>query len=396
MSETGTRQSNIRRRVHALLDPGDAEEEPLGRWVDGILVALILANVAAVVLESVGHLNTRYHAAFAAFDTFSIAVFTVEYVARVWTVVERHSIQFRQPVMGRLRYMLTPMALVDLLAILPAYLIFLFDVDLRFLRVIRLIRLLKLTRYSPALETVVVVLVQSRRQLGAAAVIMAVLLVLGGGVAHLLEHEAQPEAFGTIPDAMWWAIATLTTVGFGDVTPVTPAGKVFGAVLMVLGVGMYALPTGILATGFAREFRKRDFNVTWRLVAGVPLFGRLEAMDIADISALLHSKVVPVRYTIVRRGESAEAMYFIISGEVEVDIGMHPRRLGPGDHFGEIALLKRTQRTATVTAITECQLMSLEVADLDRLLREHPKIHDELTRIMEIRLAELEAAGMTP
>ena len=233
---------------------------------------------------------------------------------------------------------------------------------------------------------------QQRRSLGAALLIMVMLLVFAASVVFLLENEAQPGAFASIPHAMWWALATLTTVGYGDVAPVTALGKVFGGLIMILGVAMFALPTGILASGFAQELRKRDFVVTWQLVARIPLFARLDAAAIAEIANLLQPRVMPPNYTIVRRGELADALFVIDSREVEVDVHPVPQRLSSGDFFGEIALLTESKRTATVSTITECRLLVLDVGDFRALLHANPGLHETLTGVMEERLAQLEVA----
>jgi voltage-gated potassium channel len=383
----------LRARLYDILEKHDSDS-PWSPMVDAFLVALILVNVTAVILESVKSLHDVYQDYFFAFEAFSVAIFTAEYVIRVWIVPEDpHETPFG-PYMSRIRYMTSPMAIIDLLAILPFYLLFFFTLDLRFLRVFRLLRLLKLTRYSPALATVAKVLAAQRRSLMAALMIMMTLLVFGGSVAYLLEHKAQPDAFGSIPDAIWWAMATLTTVGFGDVTPVTPAGKVFGGLLMICGVGMYALPAGILATGFAQEFRKHDFRVTWSMVARVPIFAGVDAGVIAEIVDRLIPLVVPARHVIVRRGEVSDAMYFIANGDVEVDlIHSPPRHLSDGDFFGEIGVLMDRKRTATVTAINETRLMVLEAADLKGLVDEHPVLEHNLSKVLNERLHELEEIG---
>ena len=145
------------------------------------------------------------------------------------------------------------------------------------------------------------------------------------------DFKAQPEAFGSIPQAMWWGLATLTTVGYGDVTPISVAGKLFGGLIMVLGIGMFALPAGILATAFGTEIRKREFVVTWNMVASVPLFSQLNALRISEIVALLEMKVMPPRSTIVAKGDKADAMYFISVGEALVDVEPEPQPLKAGE-----------------------------------------------------------------
>ncbi|MAE44493.1 MAG: cyclic nucleotide-binding protein [Magnetovibrio sp.] len=373
-------------------EPGDWE----GRWFDRFMVVLILANVFAVILETVEELALAHGAFFLGFEVFSVTIFTIEYLSRLWVCTENKiAATGGHPIIVRLKYALTPGALIDLVAFLPFYLSMFLTIDLRFMRIFRLMRLLKLTRYSPALESFATVIRSESRTLGAAVLVMAILLVFAASFVYLLEKKTQPEAFASIPHSMWWALATLTTVGYGDVTPATLGGKLFGAVIMILGIGMFALPTGILATGFSREIRKREFILTWRLVAGTPLFSHLDALRIAEIANLLHPKKVPPGYTIVKQGKAAHSMYFIVSGEVEVEVPPQPRRLAGGGFFGEIALLTESKRTATVTAVTECQLLILEVVDFRQLLDVSPELHDLLTEAMKDRLAQLRAAGQT-
>ncbi|MDP6805202.1 MAG: cyclic nucleotide-gated ion channel [Rhodospirillales bacterium] len=379
----------IKTRIYGIIESPEPNNR-LGLWFDRFMTLLIVTNVTAVMLETMEAVSRVAGPFLTAFEIFSVVVFTFEYTARIWVCTEDRTAGHGSPAATRIRHMLTPMALIDLIAILPFYLSFFLTLDLRFMRVFRLLRLLKLSRYSPALETVGVVFHTQRRPLAAGLLIMLVTLVFASSIVYLLEREAQPEAFTSIPHAMWWGLATLTTVGYGDVTPVTGFGKLFGALIMILGIAMFALPTGILATGFANEFRKREFVVTWRLVASVPLFAKLDALRIAEVAGLLHAKIVPPRYTVVRRGEATDAMYFIVSGEVDVELAQAPIRLGTGDFFGEIALLKESQRTATVIAVTECQLLTLEAADFRRLLAANPELGEALENTMRDRLAHIE------
>ncbi|MFN3261927.1 MAG: ion transporter [Pikeienuella sp.] len=244
----------IRRRCYELLEPRHGERA--GRIVDVFLICLILVNVLAVVVETVPSIYRDHEASFAAFEAVSIAIFTAEYALRLWSSVEAPGAE-GPPWRARLRWMRTPGALIDLLVIAPFYLLFFLGADLRALRVVRLLRIFKLSRYSPAFTMIVHVL---HREAGAFLVsfaILFVLLVLTATGAYLVEREAQPDAFGSIPAAMWWAIATLTTVGYGDVTPVTAAGKVFGGFVTAIGIGIAALPAGILAGGITAEMAAR-------------------------------------------------------------------------------------------------------------------------------------------
>jgi voltage-gated potassium channel len=284
-----------------------------------------------------------------------------------------------------LRYCVSPLGIIDLVAILPFYIDLFLVADPDWLRVVRLLRLLKLARHTPGLSLFVAVIRAEIRPLLAAFLVMAVLLVVESGVMFIIERHAQPKTFASIPHTMWWAIVTMATVGYGDISPITPMGKIFGGIVMIVGIAMFAVPAGILATGFATEIRKRDFVVTWHTVARMPLFAGLEASRIAEIAGLLKRQIVPPYYAIVRRGEPADVMFFIVSGEVEVDVQPYPVRLGRGQYFGEIALLRDTVRTATVTAVTECQLLALDVADFRRLLEAHPELKAAITQVAERR-----------
>jgi voltage-gated potassium channel len=179
----------------------------------------------------------------------------VEYLARVWCSVEDP--RFGRAITGRLRYMLTPLALIDLLAIAPFYLGMFVSLDARILRALRLLRVFKLSRHLRVMDVLLTVLRNEAATLASAILIMLVLVLLAATGIHLLEHENQPQAFGSIPQAMWWSAATLTTVGYGDVVPLSPWGRFFGAVITILGVGMAALPAGIIASGFTAEINRR-------------------------------------------------------------------------------------------------------------------------------------------
>jgi len=358
---------SLRSRLNAMLQ-GTGDQQKIGQVIDIFLIVLITAAVLAVVLETVSSLAQEYAVAFQRFEIFSVIIFSVEYLARLWTCVERTDEQYSHPIKGRLRYMFSPMALIDLVAILPFYLSFFISLDLRFIRVFRLLRLLKLTRYSAALSLVWSVFYTERRPLGAAGMVMAVLLVFASSFVYLAERNAQPEAFGSIPAAMWWGVATLTTVGYGDVTPITPLGKFLGAIVTILGVGMFAMPAGILASGFAQALRSRDFVISWSMVASVPIFSRLDAARIGEIVELLRPQLAVPGEIIIHKDAPADCMYFISSGEVSVEMPDGQISLHAGDFFGELALIDHSSRTATVVASTTCQLLLLEEAELENLV----------------------------
>ena len=249
----------MRRRIYTVLTVA-TDGDSLSRTFDRFLLVLILLNAAAVVAASVQSLGSQYALLFRGFEIFSVAIFSVEYVLRVWTCVEDP--RYSHPIKGRMRYILTPLAFIDLLAILPFYLSFI-TTDLRILRILRIFRLLrmaKIARYSQTLQIFGRVLVATRTQLLLTLILMAVLLLLSSSLMYAVEQQAQPEAFSSIPAAMWWAIATLTTVGYGDIYPVTAWGKFLAALISIFGIGMFALPTGVLGAAFLEEIRhsKKD------------------------------------------------------------------------------------------------------------------------------------------
>ena len=264
-------RTGLRRRVYFILDAAHAAG-PLGLAYEAALIALIIANVFAVVLESVPSIRSQWQGAFDGFEAVSVVLFSLEYLARLWSAPEDPRFA-GSTVLGRLRYALQPLMLVDFLAIAPSYIAFFVPfVDLRMLRLFRLLRLLKIARYSPALATFAHVIVSERRALIGTLLLLLCVMCFSAEAMYLAEGRVQPRLFGTIPDAMWWAITTLTTVGYGDAIPVTPLGKLIAGTTMILGLGLFALPVGIVATGFVNEIRRRDFIVTWQLVAAI---GRL-------------------------------------------------------------------------------------------------------------------------
>ncbi len=221
---------------------------------------LISVSVIAVILESIPAIEAAYADFFYWIEVLTVAVFTVEYFLRVWCSVEDDKYANSQigPIEARLRFVFSPYAIIDLLAILPFYLLmggFFSDVDFRFLRSVRLLRILKLSRYSYAFEMLLTTCRENARPLLAAFFVLVTVMLLAASGMYFFERHAQPVAFGSIPDAMWWAVSTLTTVGYGDVTPITAGGKLFGAFITVIGIGMVALPTGILASGYSAQAR---------------------------------------------------------------------------------------------------------------------------------------------
>jgi voltage-gated potassium channel len=256
-----TRVGSLKAAIYRVI-----EEPPDGyrpaHYFNIFMTVLIVANVIAVILETVKPIEVEYANIFLAIDIISIAIFTVEYFLRLWVCTLHPA--FRDPVSGRIRFAVTPLAIIDLLAFLPFYIPFIIPFDLRFIRILRLfrlIRVLKLGRYSDAMKLFHRVVDKTKEEMLLALSILCIVLVIVSSLMYFAEHEIQPDKFGSIPQSMWWAIVTLATVGYGDAYPVTMAGKIIGGLAVVTGIAIFALPTAILSAGFIEEIQDRKVVV---------------------------------------------------------------------------------------------------------------------------------------
>jgi voltage-gated potassium channel len=389
------RFKDLRRRVYHVLEQGPVGDR-VSKSVDRFLVILILINLIAVALESIPEYEARYGAAFAAIELFSLLVFTLEYALRLWCAVEHGPHQHLPARRARLKYALSPAGIIDLIAVLPFWFAMIIPGDLRVVLVFRMVRFFKFARYSPAMRSLLDVLYNERRALFGCLVIALGTALVAASLMHLAEASVQPAKLGTIPEAFWWAIVTIGTIGYGDVVPVTALGKLIATCTIFAGLVLMALPVGIIATAFAEQIRRRDFIVTWGMISRVPLFAELDAAEISDIMELLRAQVVEAGEVVMRAGDAARSMYFIAAGEVEIEIkGKKERiRLGVGQFFGEVALLRRTRRTATVTAVTRTNLLGLDAHDLHALMQRDRRIAERIKEVVEDRVGKRAAAAV--
>jgi len=366
----------------------------LSATINWILISLIVVTLTATVLESVPRLADAHSALFEAIEYAALAVFSIEYLVRLWTAAEHPPWRRLGVIRSRLRFVTSPSGLIDLAAVLPFWLSFIVATDFKAFLVLRLIRFFKLTRYSPAMRSLLEALYAERRALVGCFVILCGATLMAAALMHLAEGPAQPQKFGTIPDAMWWAIVTLGTIGYGDAVPVTAAGRLIAGLTIFVGLLMMALPVGIVATAFANEVHRRDFVVTWGLVARIPLFSELSAAQIADVMKILRSQKVDRGATITRRGEPAHSMYLIVDGEVEIRLHHKHIHLGAGDFFGEVAALRQARRSATAIALQATRLLALDASDLHSLMDREPEIASRIWDAARAKLGkELEAVG---
>jgi len=255
------KQKTIRQKIHLLLERESGSK--LAGFVHYFLMILILLTVVAVIFESVPDIYKNNQRLFQFLEIISITVFTIEYLLRVWSAGE---IKKYQSMNGRIKYMLTPMALIDLMAVLPAWFGLFISRDMMILRGLRLIRVFKLTRYSRSMNLLLSVLKQESANIFSVFFVLSILIIIAATGMHIVERTEQPEAFGTIPKSIWWATVTLTTVGYGDMVPISPQGKVFGIIILISGIGMAALPAGILASGFTKEINRRKEKFRHRVM----------------------------------------------------------------------------------------------------------------------------------
>jgi voltage-gated potassium channel len=385
---SGSASSNVlefRDRLYELLEHSHLPDSGGARFAR-LIVSIIFINIVAMVLSTIPEQDARLGGLFTVIEAGSLLLFAFEYAARLWSVAG-HSLRVVSASRARIEYALSGVGVIDLLAFLPAALALLAD-DRVSLIPLGMLSFLKLVRYSPALRSLLSALHAERRALFGCLVIMAGAVLLFASLLYAIERNVQPDKFGTVPQAMWWAIVTLGTVGYGDVIPVTPLGKAVTAFAIIGGFVLIALPVAIIATAFADEVRRRDFVVTWSMLARVPLFSHLGAVEIADIMRLLRAETIESGEVLVRRGDAATSMYFITAGEVEIELPARKVRLSDGAFFGEIALLRRASRSGTVTATRKTRLLALDVEDFHALIARVPALAVHIEQTAKERLAD--------
>jgi voltage-gated potassium channel len=381
----GLRDPNVRDRLYELLEHDPLAYSAGSRFIQ-LIIGVIVLNVAAMILASVPELDARFGALFAGITILSVIVFALEYAARLWTVAG-HTQRKASALSDRLGYAFSALGLIDLMAFLPAAIV-LATGEHPTLAALGVLPFFKLIRYSPAMRSLLAAVHAERRALIGCIVILIGAVLTFASLLYAIERDVQPDKLGTIPQAMWWAIVTLGTVGYGDVVPVTPLGKLISTFAIVSGFAMIALPVAIISTAFAEEVKRRDFVVTWGMLARVPLFSHLSAAEIADIMRLLRARTIEQGEVLVRRGDAASSMYFIAAGEVEIALPSQHVRLGDGTFFGEIALLHKTKRSGTVTATRKTRLLVLDAQDFHALIARMPTLADHVHTTAKARLAD--------
>jgi voltage-gated potassium channel len=306
------------------------------------------------------------------------------YFAFEWLVRIRAAVQA-----GRgLAYLTSGRGLVDAAGVIAVPLTLQSGVDPRTAWLLAVVWIVKVIPGIPGLRQLRRVLVLESGPLLSVLVIFLTVLFLGSVAVYFFERDVQPATFGNVPSALWWAVVTLTTTGYGDVVPITLPGRLVAALVMISGLGVFGLWTGILATGFAAETRRDNFLKTWESVSKVPFFANLGPAAIADVTHMLRTIDLPPRTTIIRKGQQGDCMYFIASGEVEVDLPGKKVRLGEGAFFGEMALLGNNLRSANIATTRLSKLLVLDLVDFRLLMARHPDLAETIDA--EAKRRELE------
>jgi len=363
-----------------LLEEGQ-HDSPTGRWIEGCLIGLIVANVVAVALETIPYVDAGYHGALVAFERASLVVYFFEYLLRLWSCVEDPRVKVHGRIYGRVAFALQPLMVVDFLAFAPSILGIFFGLDLRVLRIFRLFRLLKLARYSQTLQALLNVLFVERSALLASAILLLAFTCLSGELMYLVEGSVQPKALGTMPGAMYWALTTLTTVGYGDISPVTPLGKLIAGVTMIAGLALFALPIGIIANGFVTGLSRRRFAITWSMLRRQPLFRGFDIETLTELLEVPTASVIREHAQVTVEGKDADEFYLIVDGVAHAEMGSEFWDLGPGDAVGAEALRHLAKYTCTVTAETDLRVMAFPADELRRLCRKYSALRERVETI---------------
>jgi voltage-gated potassium channel len=376
MAAPGRSRVTLRRRLYEIVERVEGYGI-LPRLFTVLLVTLILVNVAAAVLDSMPAM-AAYRPIFRIIENVSLVAFAAEYVVRLWVSVEHPRARGLPAWRARVAYALTPGAIVDLVALAPFVLQLFGDVNLRVLLLVRLLRLFKLARYSTGFQALFEALRRERHALLACLLILFSVVLVFAALMYTVERDAQPAVFGSIPQAMWWAMETVTTVGYGDVIPATGFGRIIGGLTMIAGIVMLALPVAIIATSFAEVIRQRGFVVTQMMLLRMPLFQKLSREDGSEILPVLRALTMNAGSAITSESRSHHGLFVVVDGKVEVDHPDGRLLLGDSDPFGGLPGIRVTDPAHATYAVTTVRLVLLESVDYVRLLERRPGLDTRL------------------
>ena len=353
---------------------GFIDDSPIADWhavlYRGLVIICILGSTAFAITDTVAGIWQDKAFLFVAAANVALATMTIDYLARLRASMLGCG---EEGWSGLGRYCCSAYGIFDILAVAPFLFSFAVPVSHDVITIFSILGFLKLARYSPALGTLGTVVLNELRPLSAALFIITLLAIASATVLYFAERHVN-ENLASVPAALWWSIVTLTTVGYGDVVPTTPLGKMLGSVVAVLGLCMFALPASILASGFADEMRRNDLFAKLKLISKVPFISKLQADQITELSAHLKPYRASKGEILMKAGDIGDCMYFIIGGQVDVTIPAGSFTLSVGEFFGEIALLERCPRTATIKALVRSQFLVLEALDFQKAIASNPEV----------------------
>ena len=372
--------------------------KPKFLWAYRAFVVLVCASVVALVAAKIfpaewAALGPIQHAVV----WVALAVLSLDYGARLWSAPEAHpdftalDAEDQDEVLHhayRAEYVFSFLGLVNVLTIAAAVYGLLDPGNDAWPAYLVVLSLFKFGRYISGLELVATVVKNERQMLLATLLTLGILVVVISTALYLVERAAQPDIFKSVPHSMWWGIVTMTTTGYGDMTPLTGWGRLLGALSMLVGIAMLAMPAGILANGFAEEIQRREQLLVWQILSNLSLFKNLDAACIAEVASALKTRVLPARTVVVKKNEFSDAMYIIANGEVEVEIKPKPRTpvlLRTGNVFGEAGLLENKKRNATVRTVRASKFLVLEMRDFHRIASGHPLLMEKMQQINQSR-----------
>lgn len=379
--------STLRQKIYAAMPVG--EEHRGSSWMAALIIGNVVLATAATLAQSVPELRPLIATNTSIVVLLCGGIFLAEFLLRIWTAPECDRLWRTFPVLGKCgAYLVSFHGVIDLLACVPLVFVLAGFAPTGWLSLFGVIPLFKLSRYVTSLELVGAAIHNERHTLMALVLTLGLLLIVLSTCLFLIENDAQPAQFKSIPHTMWWGIVTLTTVGYGDMSPVTLAGRILGGMTMLIGIGMLAIPTGVIAIGFGNERRRRELLQNWKIVSGLPLFKGLDANWISEISGLLRTLMVPGHVIVITKGEFSTSLFFIVDGEVEIDLFPTPRRLKSGDFFGEAGLLQNKPRSATVTTVRPTRFLVLGLAEYQSLINRAPDLRQKLEETAAQRTRE--------
>jgi voltage-gated potassium channel len=379
---------STRARVHSIFRHSEMGQG--GRRWRAFHLTVLTAGLLAIAISSIDGLPAWLDSVLTGIVVLVAVVFFGEYLLRLWSAPESIRFAGLSDGMARLRWALSRTGLIGLLAIVPVLAIGFnsMQANHEWAPIFCVFWILKLSVHAPAMSTLARVISNERATLASVVIIFIMVLVTAATLAHMLEREHQPAIFGNIPQALWWAVVTLTTTGYGDVVPQTVGGRMIGSLVMVSGIVVLALLTGILATGFSEEERRREYLRVWDQVTRVPMFAELGTVTLSEIVSKLRVRHYPPRIVVVRRDEPGDSMFFISEGEVEVRLPRGAVALRQGGFFGEMALLDRLPRSATVVTTQPTTLLVLYASDFYEVAANIPSLVEAVEREARRRRAE--------